>query len=1049
MNLGYSKRWCWLFALLACWGNISWSASPELLSQDLTVQVWTQQQGLPDNSVTAVLQTRDGYLWIGTPQGLARFDGARFVPVSPSLLHSNDSLHITALCEDSTGRLWVGTLSEGLFAYASGSLKRFLAETNSLNDSINSIAEDAAGNLWLGTPTGLSLLEGDRVKTFSTRDGLPGDFVSNVHVARSGTVWITTRGGMCQFKEGKIFPVPFQTDSPGRNPESLGVYEDRTGNLWAFGDTYLVNLTEGKQLNHFGGGENLSSLRIWSLCEGRQGELWIGTSGKGLYCFTDDKFLPITLRNGGLASDVRALCEDREGNLWLGTQGGGLVRLQQRNVRVLDSGDGLPNRPTVCLALDPQGRAWVGFERSGLYVDAAGKFDRVAGESATELQNLVSSIAIAPDASVWVGTPGSGVYRIANQRVIHYGTAAGLSDDMVLSVAVDGASNVWAGTFSGGLNRFKGDTITRFGTDAGLPEQPITAILPSQHDVLWLGYGDGRVVRGEPGIFKTILDPSVLGGKAVRAIHEDSAGRIWIGTAGGNLACVVTGRYLNWNLNLSTADDSILGILTDDEGDLWLGTSRGIYHATASDIKAALSGTTPIRCQSVYDANSPANNSATTYGWPGAVKSPDGKLWFGLAGGVVTLDPQRLSVDSSPLPLLIEEVVVNGISLPQPMTSEQGPTVGHDVRSAPGDDSSPRRLQTKTTLTRGAEKFVRLPSNLRSLEFQFTALNFSAPEKIRFRHRLDGFDPDWVDGGIERSVRYGRLPYGRYTFRVQAGSGESWHESGAAFGFVVPTPIWRSQWALAFYVMLAVVIVASIARLVSNRRLRRRLAVLAQQQSLERERMRIAQDMHDEIGSKLTKISYMSERAKGELQGQEAVARKLDSIALTSRDLLQSLDEIVWAVNPHNDTLEHLAAYLGHYATEYLQNTAVECELHIPQGLPHHPLSAETRHNLFLAFEEALNNALKHGRATRIRVDMRIVPGQFEIRIEDNGCGFDAEKAVSAKPEPGAQTGRRVGNGLRNLHQRLTDVGGKCSISSQPGKGTTVSLTVPFKPRGH
>lgn len=1017
-----STRCCFFFLLLACWPGFGWSAASGFLPQDLSVQVWTQQQGLPDNSVTAVLQSRDGYLWIGTPSGLARFDGVRFVPVTPVGNRTNESLRVTALCEDSTGRLWIGTQGEGLFSYSDGSMTRFRAGQNSLDETINSIAEDGAGNLWLGTPTGLSRLEGNQVKTFSTKDGLPGDFVSNVHVARSGTVWITTRGGMCQFKEGKIFPVPFQTDSPGRNPESLGVYEDRSGNLWAFGDTYLVNLTEGRHLNHFGGGDNLSSLRIWSLCEGRQGDLWIGTSGKGLYCFTDDKFLPITLRNGGLASDVRALCEDREGNLWLGTQGGGLVRLHQRNVRVLDTSVGLPNRPTVCLALDPQGRAWIGFDRGGLFTGTTEKFDRIEGEAATELQNRVSSVAIAPDASVWIGTPGAGVYCIANQRAIHYGTANGLSDDMVLSVAVDGATNVWAGTFSGGLNRITGDTITRFGTDAGLPEQPITAILPSRHEVLWLGYGDGGVVRGEAGQFKVILEPSVLGGKSVRAMHEDSAGRIWIGTAGGNLACVVTGRYLNWNLNLRTSDDSIMGILSDTDGELWLGTSRAIYHATQTDIKAALAGQIPIRCQLVFEADSAPNNIATSYGWPGAVKSSDGKLWFGMAGGVVTLDPRRLVVDLNPLPVLIEAVVVNGSSLPHP-----------SARSA----------------THHAESVVRLAADLRSLEFQFTALNFSAPEKVRFRHRLDGFDPDWVDGGNERSVRYGRLPYGRYTFRVQAGGADAWHENGAAFEFLIPTPTWRTAWALAIYGVLAVMVVASIARLVSNRRLRRRLAVLAQQQSLERERMRIAKDMHDEIGSKLTKISYMSERAIGELQGQDAVARKLDSIAHTSRDLLQSLDEIVWAVNPHNDTLEHLAAYLGHYATEYLQNTAVECELHIPQGLSHHPLSAETRHNLFLAFEEALNNALKHGRASRIRVDMRIIPGQFEIRIQDNGCGFDTGTVVSAKPDAGAQIGKRVGNGLRNLHQRLTDAGGKCSISSHLGKGTTVSLTVPFKPRGH
>jgi signal transduction histidine kinase len=208
---------------------------------------------------------------------------------------------------------------------------------------------------------------------------------------------------------------------------------------------------------------------------------------------------------------------------------------------------------------------------------------------------------------------------------------------------------------------------------------------------------------------------------------------------------------------------------------------------------------------------------------------------------------------------------------------------------------------------------------------------------------------------------------------------------------------------------------------------------------MERERMRIARDMHDEIGSKLTKISFITERAKHELQGQDPVARKLDSIAGTSRDLLQTLDEIVWAVNPHNDTLEHLAAYLGQYATEYLQNTAVECEMHIPRGLPHHPLSAEARHNLFLAFEESLGNALKHGQPTRIRVDMQIAPSQFTITVEDNGRGFDPAAGEGA-------TSGHHGNGLQNMRQRLDILGGQCNIQSRPGRGTTVVLAVPLVP---
>jgi signal transduction histidine kinase len=344
----------------------------------------------------------------------------------------------------------------------------------------------------------------------------------------------------------------------------------------------------------------------------------------------------------------------------------------------------------------------------------------------------------------------------------------------------------------------------------------------------------------------------------------------------------------------------------------------------------------------------------------------------------------------------------------------------------------------------GSNHAIRMPADLFSLELRFTGLNLSESEKTRFRHKLDGFDSDWVDNGSDRVVRYGRLPPGMYTFRVQAGSASgTWYPNDAYFNFFIPTPWWRSPWAIGWYCVAGAMFVAGIARLVSTRFLRRRLATLAAQQSMQRERIRIAQDMHDEIGSKLTKISFMSERAITELQGQEPVARKLDSIATTSRDLLQSLDEIVWAVNPHNDTLENLAAYLGHYATEYLQNTAVECELHIPRGLPDEPVSAETRHNLFLAFEEALNNALKHGKASDISVSMQVIPGRFEIEIKDNGCGFAFNPVAFEIVVAAEAMLRRRGNGLVNMHQRLLDVGGHCDIQSQPGKGTQVRLTVP------
>jgi signal transduction histidine kinase len=471
-----------------------------------------------------------------------------------------------------------------------------------------------------------------------------------------------------------------------------------------------------------------------------------------------------------------------------------------------------------------------------------------------------------------------------------------------------------------------------------------------------------------------------------------------------------------------------MGILGSEDGDLWFAAGRGIYRVAGMEAKEWLAGAGPLRPQLFFETESPAN-AASAQGWPRALKTPDGRFWFATAAGVVTFDPRGLEPEPAPPPIRLEAILVNGQRL------------NLASLTAPGNRGRPQRAAWPVE----GGMPLQFPSHLRSLEIQFTAFCFAAPERVRFRHKLEGFESDWVESSGERRVRYGGLPNGSYRFRVTACNAAGvWNEAGTGFAFVIPAPAWRAWWALALYGATAAGAVAGTVRWVSYRRLRRHLAKLAQEQAMQRERMRIAQDMHDEIGSKLTKISFISERAKGELQAGASVAGKLDAIADTSRDLLQSLDEIVWAVNPHNDTLEHLAAYLGQYVTEYLQNTAVECELHIPQDLPHQPLSAETRHNLFLAFEEVVNNALKHGHASHLRVAMASGHSRFEITVTDNGGGFDAAATERAAAAGAANRTKRGGNGLWNVRQRLADVGGQCTISSRPGQGATVSLSVPL-----
>jgi signal transduction histidine kinase len=328
---------------------------------------------------------------------------------------------------------------------------------------------------------------------------------------------------------------------------------------------------------------------------------------------------------------------------------------------------------------------------------------------------------------------------------------------------------------------------------------------------------------------------------------------------------------------------------------------------------------------------------------------------------------------------------------------------------------------------------LRIAPGMRSLDFSFTAISFTHPEQTRFRHILEGSDLDWVESDTDRREHYGPLAPGRYRFRVIAANADGiWNEVGDSLTLVVATPFWRSWWFVGLAVGTSIALIWLAARYVSFRRLQARLRVSEQRRAMERERTRIAQDMHDEIGSKLTRISFLSEAARNAGAGETVVGPQVTSIATTSRELLQALDEIVWAVNPRNDNLEHLAGYLEQYARDYFQGTPVECRISVPDQLPLVSLGAETRHNVFLAFEEALSNALQHAQATEVAVEMRIRPQAFELLVRDNGCGFQVRSKHSSLGH----------DGLRNMKERLHSIGGLCMIASEPGRGTTIRLRV-------
>ena len=326
-------------------------------------------------------------------------------------------------------------------------------------------------------------------------------------------------------------------------------------------------------------------------------------------------------------------------------------------------------------------------------------------------------------------------------------------------------------------------------------------------------------------------------------------------------------------------------------------------------------------------------------------------------------------------------------------------------------------------------------------------MSFSAAEKNRFRFKLDGFDSDWTDVDTRRVAYYNNIGPGNYTFHVIGCNNDGvWNTRGATVSFSIEPHIWQTWWFLSLIACITGGLFAGTTRLVTSKRLKARLSRLEHQHAIEKERMRIAKDMHDDIGAKLTKISFLSEVAKRHLKNPAEAEQQIDNVSNSAREVLQALDEIVWAVNPKNDSLDNFATYLCRYVSEFFSNTAILTELEIPSVLPAWTLSTEIRHNLFLAIKETLNNVFKHAHAQHLRVELKIVRNEVIVIIEDDGRGFDLKQMEARASQPDRT--ERVGNGLTNIRHRLEHAGGRCEIDSAPGKGTKTTFTVPVPVEG-
>jgi signal transduction histidine kinase/ligand-binding sensor domain-containing protein len=742
------------------------------------------------------------------------------------------------------------------------------------------------------------------------------------------------------------------------------------------------------------------------MLELRNGCLAVGTLDRGLYLMFPDKRVRHFNRSNGLPHDwIRCLCEDREGNLWAGAGSGGLVALRPARVTTINPPDNWQGRAVLSVTSGRDGALWVGTEGAGLYRLRDGQWNRFA--DAEGVQNLfVWSVAEDEAGRLWAGTWGGGLLE---RRESKFQRAAGL-DGVTLpmpALLADG-EELWAGT-SAGLMRYRNGKAKWYGRDEGLDSPDVRAVAKDATGTVWFGMYGGGLGKFENGVCRQFRKRDGLSSDFVQCLLLDPDGSLWVGTADGGLNRLKSGRFSVIGARQGLLNNVICDIADDGRGFLWMSTHGGILRISRDELVRCADGEiATVQCRAYGRSDGLPTLECSGGLQPAGCRTPDGKLWFTTSKGLVTVDPASVSTNLLAPPVVIEEVLIDD----QPIAMTKAPSA-----------------------------FQEIPPGQQRFEFHYAGLSFVAPEKVQFKYRLEGLNTDWIDRGTKRSVDFSYLPPGDYRFQVKACNNDGvWNESGASWAFTVLPFFWQTWWFRGIAWSAALSLAAGIVLYSARRRMHRQIERAERQHAVERERARIAQDMHDDLGASLTRITLLSESARGELGDSKQAAAEIDRISDTARELTRSLDEIVWAVNPRHDTLDSLASYLGRFAQGYVAAAGLRCRLDLPVRLPPWLLTAEMRHNLFLAFKEALHNILKHADASEVRISLVLDRAAFALTVEDDGRGFEQGTIASEGVAGGDRIAR--GNGMRNMRRRLSEFGGQCEIDSLPEKGTRVTFVV-------
>lgn len=978
------------------------------LLDEFIVHAWDSSDGLPQNHVDKVARDRQGYLWVTTWVGLCRFNGSEFVtftPVNTPVLRSDT---FSDLVVDPTGELWASS-KDGLYRIRGTTFDYFGREQGLPGTDILSMEKGPAGNIWLGTTEGLARFDGTNAVAFQPGDEpvvtqgiqfLPGG-KALVFNALSAKLVISSFDP----STGKYGLLPARYALEGNHLHREFIGPDRDGVLWfRTEDKIYRQMSDGSVVEWRTIAEPLKSEHVLLLCDSH-GDVWLNGQKPGvLERYSEGTIASIDLGSSYHITSFNSMTEEPGGLYWLCT-GQGLVQLRQRVVRNFGRRHGLLHDFIFSLADLGHGRALLGTRRWPAILDL--QKDEMELFLLPGVNTTSRSLIPNADGSFWVTDGDRGPTHVSPQGVVMRSSLSASwpapSEQYVFYR--DSIQRLWIGcetnlyiVRSNEVQCITGRSIPGFRPDG------IRVVKEMADHSIWLG---GK------GIGVNVLSPDAstlvarftttngLSHDDVWAIEEGENGDVWVGTGNG-LNRIRTNRCQKLLPVDGLLEAGINQILRDKYGYLWLTGNRGIYRLDPNELSDYLDGKKgDFNIMPVTRDDGLLSAETNGEEQPAGFVDRDGLLWIPTISGVVVLDPSRFRSDAKPSRPIIERITIDG-------------DVYYD--NGPGSEGKKSLKQI----------FRLAPGSGQLLEIHFSAPDVKLKGEATYQIRLTGHDNSWRPFGHQTTATYTTLRPGDYSFDLRVSNHHRQTSSRSTeFRFHIaayPYQTW-SFWVLVFALVAAG----------SYYLHRRRLAIASHIQDLEQrnalisERERIARDMHDDLGSRLTHISLLADLTKRAKTGQ--TPDKLDELNRASREAARAVEEIVWAANPGNDTLASLMTYMTQHAGNVLSAAGIACRVDAADEWPECYLSPERRHSAFMAFKEAINNLVKHAHATEVRLSLRPEGNQAHIRIADNGRGFNQNADRQDEQD-----------GLDNMANRMTKIGGSCRIESQPGSGTVVEL---------